>query len=79
MYYLSFSNTELVGGTWTDNVLTQEKGKYLWTRNKVTYTDGAIQYESPICVTSSDDNSYIIILTKETHTVLCDGDGNVIN
>lgn len=79
MYYLSTSDTELVGGQWTENVLNQEDGKYLWTRNKIIYVNGGIEYDNAVCVTSSSDNSYIVILTKEVHTVLCNEEGRPIN
>lgn len=40
-YYNSDSNTELVGGTWSD-VLEINPDKTLWTRRVVKYTDGSI-------------------------------------
>lgn len=41
-YYISTSKTSATGGSWSDTAPTTiEKGKYLWTRMKVTYTNPA--------------------------------------
>lgn len=36
-YYLSTSKTGQVGGSWTENSPTWQKGKYLWVRHKIVY------------------------------------------
>lgn len=39
-YYISTSKTSTTGGSWSDTApTTVAKGKYLWTRMKVTYTN----------------------------------------
>lgn len=39
-YYISTSKTSTTGGSWSDTAPTTiEKGKYLWTRMKVVYTN----------------------------------------
>ena len=39
-YYVSTSKTSATGGSWSDTApTTVEKGKYLWTRMKVVYTN----------------------------------------
>lgn len=39
-YYISTSKTSATGGSWSDTAPTTiEKGKYLWTRMKVVYTN----------------------------------------
>lgn len=41
-YYISTSKTSATGGSWSDIApTTVEKGKYLWTRMKVVYTNPA--------------------------------------
>jgi hypothetical protein len=41
-YYISTSKTSATGGSWSDTAPTTiEKGTYLWTRMKVTYTNPA--------------------------------------
>lgn len=41
-YYISTSKTSTTGGSWSDTAPTTiEKGKYLWTRMKVVYTNPA--------------------------------------
>lgn len=48
-YYQSTSATELVGGQWVDNTAPAwVSGKYIWTRSKITYTDGTVQYTDAI-------------------------------
>lgn len=48
-YYLSTSKTSATGGSWSDTAPTAvNKGKYLWTRIKVTYTNPErVEYTTP--------------------------------
>ena len=39
-YYLSTSNTQPTDGSWSTSQPVWEDGKYIWTRSKITYTDG---------------------------------------
>lgn len=46
-YYLSTSPSSLSGGSWSET-LTYTIGKYIWTREKITYTDNTIGYSTAI-------------------------------
>lgn len=50
-YYLSTSQTSLTGGSWNTTPPTWEKGKYIWTRSVITYTDNSTTTTDPISVT----------------------------
>ena len=50
-YYLSTSQTSLTGGSWITTPPTWEKGKYIWTRSVITYTDDSTTTTDPISVT----------------------------
>lgn len=50
-YYLSISQTSLTGGSWSTTPPTWEKGKYIWTRSVITYTDNSTTTTDPISVT----------------------------
>lgn len=47
-YYLSTSNTEPIGGTWTPDGVAWESGKYIWTRSKITWTSQEVTYTDPV-------------------------------
>lgn len=55
-YYLSTSYTELVGGSWSDEVPQKTEGKYIWSRyvtaNVGNPTDQ--QYSDPVCISGLD-------------------------
>lgn len=53
LYYLSTSSTSLVGGSWSSTSPTWEDSKYLWTKTKVTYTNGSTWESDPVCITGS--------------------------
>lgn len=46
-YYLSNSPSSTTGGSWSET-LTYTIGKYIWTREKITYTDGTTGYSTAI-------------------------------
>lgn len=46
-YYLSNSPTTLSGGSWSET-LTYTIGKYIWTRDKITYTNSTTGYSTAI-------------------------------
>lgn len=53
-YYLSTSKTTQTGGSWSTTAPTWSSGKYLWTRNKIVYSNPtSTVYTTPIC-----DNSW---------------------
>ena len=46
-YYLSNSPSTLSGGSWSET-LTYTIGKYIWTREKITYTNNTVGYSTAI-------------------------------
>lgn len=59
-YYLSSSRTALQGGSWSDTPPAWKAGWYLWTRSKITYTDGRpAEYTEGICVTGEAGTSVL--------------------
>ena len=46
-YYLSNSPTSTTGGSWSET-LTYTIGKYIWTREKITYTNNTVGYSTAI-------------------------------
>ena len=80
-YYLSTSNTELIGGDWIDTAPSpaEQEGKYLWYKIVTTYNDTSKPptETDPICV-SNDSADYTIIFSKEVLVVKNDLDGNLI-
>lgn len=46
-YYLSNSSTTTTGGSWSTE-LTYATGKYIWTRERVLYTNGNLGYSTEI-------------------------------
>lgn len=54
-YYLSSSNTELIGGSWSTNIPPWSNGKYYWQRTVTTFTDPTKQPEisKPVCITGT--------------------------
>ena len=53
-YYLSTSMTSLANGSWSTTVPTASRGKYIWTRSVIRYTDGASTTSKAICVSGDD-------------------------
>lgn len=52
-FYLSNSKTTQTGGSWTTKQPTWAPGKYLWTRQKITYKNPtATAYTTPTCDSS---------------------------
>lgn len=49
-YYLSDSNTQLIGGTWSTIAPEWVDGKYMWSRQKVTYADGTYITRNSTCI-----------------------------
>lgn len=46
-YYLSTSSTSATGGAWSDN-MTYTAGKYIWTREKITFSNGTTGYSTAV-------------------------------
>lgn len=53
-YYLSTSQTTLVGGSWQTTAPKWETGKFIWTKTVFTYTNDMVEETTPICVTGRD-------------------------
>lgn len=53
-YYHSTSMTTQTGGSWSTTVPTATRGKYIWTRSIIKYTDSTTTTTTPICVSGSD-------------------------
>lgn len=53
LFYLSTSSSSLEGGSWSTTSPKWENGKYLWTKTKVTYTNGSTWESDPVCITGS--------------------------
>lgn len=47
-YFLSTSETALVGGSWSTSAPTWTDGTYLWTKLVTTYTDGDTEESDPV-------------------------------
>lgn len=49
-YYLSTSTTSAIGGSWSTTAPEWQEGKYMWSRQKVTYTDGTSITRNATCI-----------------------------
>lgn len=69
MYYLSTSNTECIGGTWSTTPPPWENGKYYWQKTVTTFTDTSIQPSEtqPVCITGGkgQDGRGVQSITEE--------------
>lgn len=45
-YYLSTSSSSTIGGSWSDSLPTYVSGRYYWTRDKITYSNGTTGYST---------------------------------
>lgn len=52
-YYLSTSSNSQSGGSWSSNAPTWVDGRYMWTRTRTTFSDGATETSNPVNVTGS--------------------------
>lgn len=68
-YYLSTSDTELSGGTWQSTAPTITDGKYLWSRTKITYSNGQTAYTGAYCISKAMTESAEPIVS-ETRTAV---------
>lgn len=68
-YYLSTSETELSGGTWQATAPTITDGKYLWSRTKITYSNGQTAYTGAYCISKAMTESAEPIVS-ETRTAV---------
>lgn len=68
-YYLSASETELSGGTWQATAPTIADGTYLWSRTKITYSNGQTAYTGAYCISKAMTESAEPIVS-ETRTAV---------
>ena len=79
-YYLSTSETELSGGTWQATAPTITDGTYLWSRTKITYSNGQTAYTGAYCISKAMTESakpQIDQLSQTTHQQITDLQQNV--
>lgn len=79
-YYLSTSETELSGGTWQTAAPTITDGAYLWSRTKITYSNGQTAYTGAYCISKAMAESakpQIDQLSQTTHQQITDLQQNV--
>lgn len=79
-YYLSASDTELSGGTWQPAAPTITDGTYLWSRTKITYSDGQTAYTGAYCISKAMAESakpQIDQVVQSTHQQITDLQQNV--
>lgn len=79
-YYLSTSATELSGGAWQSTAPAITDGKYLWSRTKITYSNGQTAYTGAYCISKAMTESakpQIDQVTKTTHQQITDLQQNV--
>lgn len=57
LYYLSTSSTTQTGGSWSTTAPTWVNGKYMWSKTKITYTDGSAKETNPVCITGAKGNT----------------------
>ena len=53
LYYLSTSATSLSGGSWVTTSPAWVNGKYIWSKTKITYTNGTTKESAAACITGS--------------------------
>ncbi len=58
-YYLSTSATQLLGGSWVGEAPAWQPGMFTWTRSKITYSDGTVEYTDAVCVTGTPGTSVL--------------------
>lgn len=63
-YYVSDSNKILVGGTWSTSSPEFIAGKYVWTRQKIIYSDGTYKTENIACISDSNGKGIKEILEE---------------
>ena len=79
-YYLSTSETELSGGTWQSAAPTITDGTYLWSRTKITYSNGQTAYTGAYCISKAMADSakpQIDQVVQSTHQQITDLQQNV--
>ena len=82
-YYLSSSKTTQTGGSWIDNTAPSwEAGKYMWTRNKIVYSNpSSTVYTEPYCDTSweaaNEVRAELSVRAEEIEGKVADNEKNI--
>ncbi len=69
-YFLSTSESSLVGGSWSTSAPTWVDGRYLWTKLVTTYTDGSTKESDPTVDASWKKTTAVEIASKELNETL---------
>lgn len=56
-YYQSTSATELIGGSWSTDRPTWVDGKYIWSKQVTTLSNGDSSETEPVCITGGTGNT----------------------
>lgn len=65
-YYLSTSNINQTGGTWSTSSPTWSEGHYIWTRSKVTWTDKTVTTTTPVLAEAVNSANETASSAKDT-------------
>ena len=82
-YYLSSSKTTQTDGSWIDNTAPSwEAGKYMWTRNKIVYSNpSSTVYTEPYCDTSweaaNEVRAELSVRAEEIEGKVADNEKNI--
>ena len=69
-YYLSTSTDSPTGGSWSVTAPEWEDGKYMWSRQKITYGNGTVVYSNQTCIAgATGQNGYTVLLTNESESI----------
>jgi len=71
-YYLSTSSTSTTGGSWSTTAPQWEDGKYMWSRQKLTYGNGYIEYKNQTCIAGAKGNGISTVTTEYAVDALAD-------
>lgn len=69
-YYLSTSTESPTGGSWSITAPEWVDGKYMWSRQKITYGNGTVVYSNQTCIAgATGQNGYTVLLTNESESI----------
>lgn len=76
-YYISTSNSSLEGGSWSGTSSIPQEGQYVWTRSKITYTDGVVEYTDAVCVTGQEGKPFVGPALSDENVLFAEGSSTV--
>lgn len=65
-YYLSTSNVQPEGGSWSTTQPEWENGMFYWTRSKITYSNGDEEYTTPILASGMNSANSVAAAAENT-------------